>query len=225
MREKRMDASSRSFRAGKRALSRHDAQAAMRFFRAAADSCAPDRHEELALYLYWLAIPLLRLGRSELAVKSLASAQKLKPRGFPRKLYEHMVNDYGMVSTGCEEKDDFRAFFSIQLRRYLGSRPGGRFHTEVERDAVACIISDAWLGLRRSVTLADKPCSDKLSIFRSIDVAFPFGFSVRGRVLAVNFRAGTALDPEDRCPCGSGLPYRQCCGRTVSPLEAEYGSF
>jgi len=220
-----MDRSERNFRAGLRALSRHDAQGAMRFFRAAVDTCAPSQHEKLARNLYWLSIPLLRLGRSELAVKSLASAQKLEPRGFSRKLYEHMVNGYGMVSTGCCEKDDFRAFFSIQLRRYLGFRPDGRFHTEVERDAVACIISDAWLDLRKSISLADKSCSDKLNVFRSFDVAFPFGFSARGRILEGNFRIGTVLNPEDRCPCGSGLPYRQCCGRTVSPLEAEYGSF
>ena len=34
--------------------------------------------------LYWLAIALLRLDRSELAIRSLASAQKLRPRSLAR---------------------------------------------------------------------------------------------------------------------------------------------
>ncbi len=220
-----MDDDERKFRAGLRALSRHDPQTALRLFREAADSCSADRHGALARYLYWLAVPLLRLGRSELAVKSLASAQKLQPRGYARTLYGHMINGYGMVSTGCRENDDFRAFFSIQLRRYLGSRPGARFHGDAERDAVSRIIADAWIGFRKGHPLSERSCSEKLKLFRSHEIVFPLGFVDRGRILEANFRRGEAQTADGKCPCGSGLPYRQCCGRTVSPQEALNGSF
>jgi len=220
-----MDEQARKFRAGLRALSRHDTQTALRLFRDAVDTCPPSRHEALAQYLYWLSIPLLRLGRSELAVKSLASAQKLKPRGHTRRLYAHMVNDYGMVATGCEEKDDFRAFFSIQLCRYLNSRPGEKFRNETERDAVAHIIADAWVGLKNTRSLSDRSCSDKLDLFRSFEIAFPFSFMTKGRVLEANFRRGIVQKADDKCSCGSGLPYRRCCGRTLSAFEAGHGSF
>lgn len=216
MRGEEYDRQERDFRTGMRALARHDAQAALRLLRAAVDVCPPGRHAALARYLYWLSIPLLRLGKSELAVKSLVSAQKLEPRGPARRLYRHMVNGYGMVSTGCTDKDDFRAFFSIQLRRYLGSRPGGRFRTEAERDAVARIIADAWVGLTGSDTLAEKSCSDKLDLFRAYEIPFPFRFLDRAKVLPGNFRRGTPQTSDARCSCGSGLPYRQCCGRTHS---------
>ena len=225
MRGDENDRQERNFRAGLRALARHDAQAALRFFRTAVDSCSPVRHAALSRYLYWLSIPLIRLGRSELAAKSLVSAQKLEPRGPARRLYRNLVNEYGMVSTGCPDKDDFRAFFSIQLRRYLGSRPGGRFRTEAEQDAVARIIADSWVGLKGSDPLAEKSCSDKLELFRSCDITFPFRFLDRAKILEGNFRRGTAQRPDDRCSCGSGLAHRQCCGRTRSVFQAGHGSF
>lgn len=215
----------RNFRAGLRSLARHDSQAALRSLRSAVDACPPGSHAALARYLYWLSIPLLRLGKSELAVKSLVSAQKLEPRGSARRLYRHMVNGYGMVSTGCADKDDFRAFFSIQLRRYLGSRPGGRFRTEAERDAVARIIADSWLRLTGAGALVEKSCSDKLELFQAFEIPFPFRFLDKAKVLPGNFRKGTLQKPDARCSCGSGLPYRQCCGRTQSAFGAESGSF
>lgn len=225
MRGSEHDRLERNYRAGMRSLARHDAQTALRQLRAAVDACPPDCPAVLARYLYWLAIPLLRLGKSELAVKSLVSAQKLEPRGPARRLYRHMVNDYGMVSTGCGDKDDFRAFFSIQLRRYLGSRPGGRFRTEAERDAVARIIADAWLGFTGTGILAEKSCSDKLELFHAFEIPFPFRFLDKAKVLPGNFRRGTLQKPDARCSCGSGLPYRQCCGRTQSAFGAGTGLF
>ena len=86
MRGNEHDKLERNYRAGMRSLARHDAQAALRHLRAAVDACPPGRHAALARYLYWLSIPLLRLGKSELAVKSLVSAQKLEPRGAARRL-------------------------------------------------------------------------------------------------------------------------------------------
>lgn len=225
MRRNHIDNRAEKFRAGIRALSRHDAQAALRLFRIVVDSCPASEHKALARYLYWLSISLLRLGRSELAVKSLGSAQRLAPRGTARKLYGNMINDYGMVRTGCEEKDDFRAFFAIQIRRYIGMRPGGKFSGEAERDAVVCIITDAWLGLKKTEQLSKKTCSDKLDLFRSYTIHFPFQFMTTGRVLEANFRRGSIQKEDDRCSCGSGLPYRQCCGRTRSAFEVEHGSF
>ncbi|HSV56303.1 MAG TPA: hypothetical protein VLH39_04245 [Magnetospirillaceae bacterium] len=212
------------FRSGMRSLVRHDAQAALRSFQKAVDACPAWRSRTLARYLYWLSIPLLRLGRSELAAKSLASTQKLEPRGPARRLYRHMVNGYGMVSTGCDDRDDFRAFFSIQIRRYLGSRPGGRFRTEAERDAVARIVEDTWSGLKTSGVLANLTCPGKLELFRNLDISFPMQFIERGRALAGDFRRGCPCKLDGRCICGSGLPYMQCCGRTQSVFGAGVGS-
>ena len=52
----------------------------------------------LSRNLYWLAIALLRLDRSEIALRSLASAQKLRPRSLARLAYVNRVNDYGWVN-------------------------------------------------------------------------------------------------------------------------------
>jgi len=77
----------RDFRMGRRALANHRPDLALRGFRAAAGACPATRPGELSAYLYWLAVALMRLDRPELALKSLASAQKLRPRSHARAVY------------------------------------------------------------------------------------------------------------------------------------------
>lgn len=226
--EKRKGAS--ALGAGKRELARHRPDRALAPLRAAVAACPASQAAELAERLYWLAVALLRLDRPELAVKSLASAQKLRPRGPARRAYTLRVNDYGMPRRSKPELDDFYAFYSLQACRYLSSRAGNRFGSNGEKDAVTRIIAESWTGLRASGRLAGLRCGDKLSLFKSWPVAFPSFVSgvaghpgrrdgQPGEIVAGNFRRGRAQGADERCSCGSGLAYRCCCGRLASPRE------
>ncbi len=216
------DEGEREFRAGLRALGGHRPDLAVRSLRAAASSCPASSPAELERRLYWLAIALLRLDRPELALKSLASAQKLRPRGQARAAYLARANDYGMPRRGRPEVDDFYAFYSVQAEAYFARKGRARFDDSPEKDAVVRLIGDAWLGLSRSGKLRGLDSSAKLRIFRELRVDFPSFAFKRGMACPVSrcdFRAKRKLSGEERCPCGSGLPYRQCCGRTASPRE------
>lgn len=224
MRDAGKDVGDRAFREGLRGLARHRPDLALKALRAAVDACPATRPGELSGRLYWLAVALLRLDRPELALKSLASAQKLRPRGLARRAYGARANDYGMPRRDRPELDDFYAFYSIQASRYLGSRPGARFGSMGEKDAVTRLVAESWKALRASGRLEGLAAGGKLALFRAWPTAFP-SFAAPGHAAAApgreplraDFRRGRVAGSEDRCPCGSGLAYRCCCGRLASP--------
>ncbi len=212
----------RHFRRGLRELLRHRPDLAVKSLRKAADSCPAAMAGELSARLYWLSLALFRLDRPELALKGLASAQKLRPRGIARASYVRRVNEYGMLRRRSPELDDFYAFYSIHTCSYLGRKTSGRFDSPAEKDAVVRLIGDAWRSVGRSGRLAGLGPSQKLSIFREWPVAFPsFGTlsAASARIKSGDFRRGKPQGCDEKCSCGSGLPFRQCCGRTASPSE------
>jgi hypothetical protein len=208
------------FRRGRRELALHRPDLAVRSLRSAVDACSAAHPGTLSRDLYWLAVALLRLDRSELAIRSLASAQKLRPRGIARAAYVKRVNDYGMRRRARPELDDFYAFYSVQACIYLGRKKSRRFDGNAEKDMVTRLIGDAWRSLSCSGALEGLTASRKLAIFKSKKIVFPIGFDPsRGKILDVDFRRGIGLEGDERCSCGSGLPFMQCCGRTSAPRE------
>jgi hypothetical protein len=208
-----------NYRLGRRELARHRPDLALRKLRAAVDACPAAEAQRLSTYMYWLAIALFRLDQPEMALKSLASAQKLRPRGLARKAYLHRSNDYGMYRRSSSELDDFYAFYSVQVCFFLRAKRSGRFDSNAEKDTVTRLIGDAWRILSRSGKLSGLSSARKLELFKARSLDFPlFGLEGRGgaKVIPVSFRRGVAQLPEERCPCGSGLPYMRCCGRSES---------
>jgi len=195
----------RDFRQGRRELARHRPDKAVRSLRTAVGACPAKRSGELARNLYWLALALLRLDRPELAIKSLASAKKLRPRGVARWAYLSRVNAYGMVRRARPELDDFYAFYSIKACSYLGSKKEGRFDSNAEKDTVTRLIGDAWRALVRAGKLSGLPASGKLVLFQSWPIDFPF-FGLpgapRGRVLSPDFQKGVKIGG---CECAPNL--------------------
>jgi len=133
------------------------------------------------------------------------------------------VNDYGMCRRPSPELDDFYAYYSVQTCAYLKAKKDGRFDSNAEREAVTRMIGDTWRSLLRSGRLDGLSPSIKLASFKAWPVSFPiFGIDrpERGKILAVDFRRGIKLRGDERCSCGSGLPYMRCCGRTSSARES-----
>ena len=218
-----------AFSAAKRALKNHDPAKALPFLRKAVEACPVSLHHELARRLYWLSMVLLKLGRDGPAVKALASAQKLDRRGYGRTMYNRMVNGYGMPRSSCTEHDDYKAFFSIQVKRYLSAVPGRRFSTQEELEEILKLIAAAWVSLGKSGDQPAGSCADKLEAFREVHIEFPAlrehsaPFTTPARTLTANFRTGEQVYADSRCPCGSGLPYSRCCGRIRMPFELDLG--
>ena len=206
-------------RKGLRELAMHRPDRAIGTLRLAVEAIPPSCSDDLSHALYWLSVALLRLDKRELAIKSLASAQKLRRRGHARSVYLMNVNEYGMPKQPTPELDDFYAFMNIQLAAYLAKKSRNRFDSNQERELVLKMLLDAWKSLKSGSLLDGHDCGEKLVLFRRLRPSFPnFGLGAERRVvIRASFGMGQAsAGASSRCVCGSGLPYTQCCGRISS---------
>lgn len=213
---------------GKARLSRHDPHGALRCFEKALLGCPPTKRSELATILYFLGVTLVRVGNPAGALRSWTTASRLlKHRSRASVMLKRFSNCYGMVRQATPELDDLHAFYSIQLDRYLRSKPSQRIGSTAERDMIRDLISESWRELACSGRLEGHSASEKLTLFRRISIVFP-SFIVPPwgdpKVIPVNFARKQRISVNDRCACGSGLPYMLCCGRTRGAGELLSGS-
>jgi hypothetical protein len=207
-------------RKGLHELAHHRPAQALVFLRTSVELTPPSCENELSKALYWLSIALLRLDQRDLAVKSLANAQKLRRQSYARKLYLRNVNEYGMIRRPTKELDDLYAFVSIQLSSYLVRRPNHRFGSEAEHSAVLKLILEAWKQLKEHHMFQTLECGEKLYLFRKLRIDFPsFPTFAASRQHGESCSMPSTLYNIKSCFCGSGLPYTQCCGRVQGLSE------
>jgi hypothetical protein len=212
---------------GIRQLSKHDAGGAVLHFARALHSCPVTRSEDLAKLLYYLGIALKRLGLSNSAVRSWIAAHRAKRQRHTYELLERFSNSYGMAKQSCPDQDDWQAFYSVQLMRYLRGFNRKTLSSEAERKMLVDIIRSYWDKLKSSGELDGKSPAEKSTIFKDTCIDFPLFFqgALKDPVLRVDFSSGKRVRPGDKCFCGSGLPYLACCGRTPGEDELLVGIF
>lgn len=214
---------------GKRELARHNPERALKAFERALNVCPVDHNSELSKAFYYLGLTLLRLGRPNGAVRSFRAGTRLQKRScFSRKMLLRFGNDYGMARQETPEQDDWTAFYAIHLQRYLSLKRTQRIATEAEGDMIRDLIRDYWSGLTARRLLESKSPQEKISLFRSVEIVFPFLVvpeALDDNVISVDFRQKVRMAAEDRCRCGSGMPFMMCCGRTRGVDELVPGTF
>ncbi len=129
-------------------LSRHNPAGALRLFRKALDECPVTDEKTLARLLYFLGIALMRLGHKSSAMDSWRASHRLKHGSYALKMLQRYANCYGMARQTNGELDDWKAFLSIQVDRYLATKKNGRFSTDAERDMVRDLVFEYWRAIR-----------------------------------------------------------------------------
>jgi len=219
----------RQLERGKRALSRHNPEAAVKALESALKLCPVEDRKELSQVFYYLGLTLLRLGKPNGAVRSFRAAARLrKRRCYSRQMLSRFGNDYGMARQSSPDMDDWKAFYSIHLQRYLRSKKNRPIASCAEGDMIRDLIFDYWKILVDRRLLANKSPQEKLELFRAIEIIFPFYLELstsEENVIAVDFRRKLRMHGEDRCRCGSGMPFMMCCGRTQGSEELLRGTF
>jgi hypothetical protein len=219
----------RHFDTGLGFLARHKPMEAVKSLQKALEFCPPSRSQELYRVCFYLGIGLRRLGFSQSAIKSWISCQRLNKRGPTRKMLSRFTNCYGMERQETTEADDWQAFSSIQTARYLMGKNKRTFSTLAEQDMIGDLIRDSWCAMRKDSTLEGKSGCEKLEAFRSVHIVFPSVVLAEPHngtpVIAVNFHTQKKVALNDRCSCGSGLPFILCCGRTPGKEELLSGIF
>ncbi len=207
-------------------LSKHDPEKALKYFNRALAVCPVSSGAELSRLLFYLGVAFKKLGYSNSAVRSWTASQRLKKRKNIKKLLKRFSNGYGMARQDTEELDDWNAFYSIQLMHYLVGFNKRTLTDRIERSMLKDIIFAYWTKLKSAGILNDKIPSEKSEIFKETKIDFPLFFHARlPSIIQGNFLQGGKLKAGDRCPCGSGLPFCACCGRTPGEDELSIGLF
>jgi hypothetical protein len=210
-------------------LSRHRPVDAVKALQAALEECPPSKSRDLYKICLFLGVALQRMGFPQSAIKSWISCQRLNKRGPTRKMLTRYTNCYGMERQGTSEADDWQAFSSIQIARYLLGKNKRAFSTQAEQDMIADLIRDSWGSLRASTDFGGMSGCEKIEAFRAVRIVFPTVVLLEphldGPVIAVNFQTKQRVGLSDRCSCGSGMPFMLCCGRTPGKEELLSGSF
>jgi tetratricopeptide (TPR) repeat protein len=212
---------------GIRHLSKHDSGGAVLCFTKALQACPVYRTEDLGKVLYYLGIALKRLGLSNSAVRSWIAAHRTKRQRHTQEILKRFANSYGMAKQGCQEQDDWQAFYSMQLLRYLRGFNRRAISDDSERKMLEEVIRSYWERLKAGGALEGRSPAEKSEIFKATCIDFPLFFQggLPDPVVRVDFASGRKLRPGDRCFCGSGLPYLACCGRTPGADELMIGIF
>lgn len=217
------------FDRGLGSLARHKPADAVHSLQIAMERCPPSESRELYRICLFLGVALKRMGFSQSAIKSWISCQRLNKRGHTRKMLARLTNGYGMERQASAEQDDWQAFSSIQIARYLMGKNKRTFSTMAEKDMITDLIRDSWTSLQHSGDLAGKSTCQKMEHYHRVLIVFPSTqhaeSPTNAPVIGVNFQTKKKLDLEERCPCGSGLPFMLCCGRTPANEELLTGIF
>lgn len=213
---------------GKTLLSRHNPEQALKNFESALAKCPVDRVKELGKILYYLGVTLQKLGRPSWALRSWSAARKLDKHNYSGKFLSRFSNPYGMVKQGSCELDDWNAYYSVQLSRYLSTKRSKKLGTDAERDMIWDLIREGFRELCDSAGLEGMDSREKMTFFRKHRLVFPT-FSVPSELdfesIPVNFLKKCKQNMDDHCFCGSGLPYKLCCGRIPGKEELQNGLF
>ena len=223
-----MHLSYRSFVQGKRYLAHHRPRVALDHFRQAVRNCPVEKRQELVKNLFYLGVALRKVGLPSSALKTWLTARSIDKRSYAGKMAARFVNDYGMLRQMSVELDDWNAFYAVQLKKYLESKRSRKIGSQGEKDMIWDLIFDYWQGILHSGVLRGKSHSEKLELFRAIEIIFPYFTPPREKkaeIINVDFYAQSRPKADDPCPCRSGLPYGQCCGRIPGDEELLYGLF
>ncbi len=203
-------------------LSRHEPCSALKSFYKALNECPISKGKSLSRLLFYLGITLKRLGYMNPAIKSWLASQKIKKSKYSLKMIKRFINEYGMERQSCAEEDDWKAFYSIQLSMYINGKKKRHFKTIAEKDMIKDLIYDHFSQLKTKDLLESRTPKQKNELFHRVKIVFPFLIMPEYRkesLIPVNFLHNKRVELKDRCPCGSGLSYMICCGRTLGEYE------
>jgi hypothetical protein len=209
------------YKQGLRRLARHKPHLALKSFHAAVSACPVTKRSQLARILFYTGVTLKKMGVHDAAVRTWAISRKLVKSSSILRYMKWFSNEYGMAKQDFADMDDWRAFYAVHLKRYLGLKKSHRLESHVEGDMIRDLIYDAWVVLKSSGCLEGMTTKEKLAAFQAVPITFPPADFVVGDNHPMK---GIAL-LDFPCSCGSGRPFLSCCGRIEFSQRYLFGSF
>ena len=198
---------------------------AQKLLEAALDGCPDDESELACEIMFEIGRAFFGKGQRGAGISNMLKAVKMGHKeAHTGNMMRCLVNEYGMPVQKEPLGNDRAAFTAIHVMRYLYTKRSGKFGTLAERDMIMELVSDAWSDFKERVNLQGLSTSQKIARFREYVIFFPT-FNVPDMKKSEDEHVIYADFGNDLCACGSGLPYRWCCGRIKSIDELENGIF
>ncbi|MBN2652970.1 MAG: hypothetical protein JXR63_11355 [Spirochaetales bacterium] len=185
-------------------------------FRVALDKCPADATDVSSDIMYHIGDCLVRLSHPGAGLTFWKAALRyISDEREAMKILEK-INSYGMVKRLTDYEDDYNAFKSIQLKRFLKTKISMSFSNLTEKEMIISLIDKQFQELYQDSKFQILSCSSKLEIFRSFKIVFPFivkdEIKESSNIIFYDFSRKIRLKAGVTCSCGSGLDYSMCCG-------------
>lgn len=214
----------RLLRKAVRHLARHRTREALSLLKRCVTLCPSGEKAFLGRAFHLLGISLRRMGACGPALRAWLAAYRIRKEPRLRRRILSSLNEYGMLKQHTPEQDDWKAFYAIQVRRYLSSKRSAHFSSRAEKDMIDQLIWEYWRDVRRMYDLSSLSTTQKLQVFHDVEIVFPWMVFIPPEATPLEVPT-PGFAPTRKCTCGSGLPFMLCCGRTKNSDELWIGSF
>ncbi|MDR1625425.1 MAG: hypothetical protein LBT33_02700 [Spirochaetia bacterium] len=134
----------------------------------------------LARILYYTGVTLKKIGAHDEAARFWSVSRKVCKTTPALHCMRWFCNEYGMARQDFIDTDDWRAFYLIQLRRYLHMKESHCLQTQAEADMIRDLVYEAWAVLKTSVCLEEMSLEEKLLVFHEAGIIFPLFHPAEG---------------------------------------------
>ncbi len=152
---------------GKKCIISKDLKGALGYLHRSMKKCPVENDIELADLFFYLGVAFNKLGCIVPAVRSWDASMCADKGGQAAMLLRR-------IFPGERLSNDKSYFYLIQLSAYLGRKKSGKIDSEAEKDMIIDLISMYWEEIVDSRILKGQCQSEKILIFKDIDIDFPY---------------------------------------------------
>lgn len=151
---------------GKNCIKSRDLKGALEYLHRSIKKCPVENYIELADVFFYLGVTFKKLGFIVPAVRSWDASICANKGGQAAVLLKN-------IFPGERTSTDKSYFYLIQLSAYLGRKNSGELDSEAEMDMIIDLISMYWEEIIDSGILQGQCQSEKILIFKDIQIDFP----------------------------------------------------
>ncbi len=152
---------------GKKCIISKDLEGALYHLHSSIKNCPVEKDIDLADIFFNLGIAFRKLGFIIPAVRSWDASKCADKRGQGASILDRIFPEKRI-------SDDKSNFYLIQLSTYLSGKKSGKIDSEAEKDMIIDLIAIYWEQIIDSGILYGQCQSEKMIIFRDIEIDFPY---------------------------------------------------
>ncbi|MCK5537751.1 MAG: hypothetical protein KAH95_01355 [Spirochaetales bacterium] len=152
---------------GKKCIISKDLRGALKHLHSSIKNCPVEKEIDLADIFFNLGITFRKLGFMVPAVRSWDASKCADKRGPGASVLDRIFPEKRL-------SEDKQKFYLIQLSTYLSGKKSGKIESEPEKDMIIDLIDIYWEQIIDSGILYGQCQSEKMIIFRDIEIDFPY---------------------------------------------------